>query len=88
VVPVVLLAYRFVRNPDVFWRLIRVSQMPQPSTLSYIADLIIRRVLAEEHRDLAAALERAYPFDDCLEARRIWLDALLRHAVASAHTVH
>ena len=60
--------------------------MPQPSTLSYIADLIIRRVLAEEHTnvDLAAALERAYPFDDSVEGRRIWLDALLRNAVASA----
>ena len=64
--------------------------MPQPSTLSYIADLIIRRVLAEEHTDahLVAALERAYPFDDSLQARRIWLDALLRNAVASARTIH
>ena len=64
--------------------------MPQPSTLSYIADLIIRRVLAEGHTDvdLAAALERAYPFEDSLEGRRIWLDALLRNAVASARTIH
>jgi hypothetical protein len=52
VVPVVLLAYGFVRNPDVFWRIVRVSQMPQPSTLSYIVDLMIRRVLADEHCDL------------------------------------
>ena len=52
--------------------------------------LDLRRVLAEEHTDvdLAAALERAYPFDDSLEGRRIWLDALLRNAVASARTIH
>jgi hypothetical protein len=66
------------------------NQMPQPSTPSCLADVIIRSVLAEEHTNagFVEALERAYPFDDSLESRRIWLDALLRHAFASTPTVH
>ena len=65
-------------------------QMLQSSTLSYVADLVIRRVLADVHTnaELAEALERAYPFDDALESRRIWLDALLRYAVGSSRTLH
>ena len=66
-----------------------VLSMPQASTLSHIADLVIRRVLGEgpSDADLAEALERAYPFDESVESRRIWLDALLRHAVASRMTL-
>ena len=59
--------------------------MPQPSTLSYVADLVVRRVLAnaDSSKDIAQALEEAYPFDRSPQARRIWLDALIRHAVHS-----
>ena len=57
--------------------------MPQPSTLAYVADLVICRVIADanEKTDLITALEEAYPFDESVNARRIWLQALLRHAL-------
>ena len=58
--------------------------MPQPTTLAYVADLVIRRVIADldaTDLELAEALENAYPFDDAPEARRIWMDALQRNAV-------
>jgi hypothetical protein len=46
-----------------------------------VADLVIRRVLAEadESTNVQEALDRAYPFDDCYECRRIWQNALSRH---------
>jgi hypothetical protein len=55
--------------------------MPQASTIFYVADLVIRRVLAEadESTNVQEALDRAYPFDDCYECRRIWQNALSRH---------
>lgn len=48
---------------------------------------MIREVLmnADETTDLAEALKNAYPFDDSVEARQIWLDALLRHSVRVEH---
>lgn len=57
--------------------------MPQPSTLSYVADLVIKRVIASADRNtnLDLALEEAYPFDDSVDARRIWLQAILRNAL-------
>jgi hypothetical protein len=57
--------------------------MPQPSTLAYVADLVISRVLADanEGTDLIEALEQAYPFDLSVESRRVWLQALVRHAL-------
>jgi hypothetical protein len=57
--------------------------MPQPTTLSYVADLVIHRVIASADRNtnLELALEEAYPFDESLDARRIWRQAILRHAL-------
>jgi hypothetical protein len=56
--------------------------MPQPSTLKYVADLVLERVFAEikPGEDLAVALKKAYPFGNSEVGRQIWLDALLRHA--------
>lgn len=55
--------------------------MPQPSTLSYVADLVIQRVLSEadETTDLPTALDQAYPFDEAPLCRRIWEEALSRN---------
>jgi hypothetical protein len=63
--------------------------MPEPSTLSYVAELVVRRVLAdtEKNTDLATALEEAYPFDQSPAARRIWLETLLRHEVIADNAV-
>jgi hypothetical protein len=60
-----------------------IEAMPQPSTLSYVADLVINRVLAnvDGNTNIELALEEAYPFDDSVDARRIWLQAVLRHAL-------
>lgn len=59
--------------------------MPQLSTISYVADLVIQRVLVETgsapRKDLTRALEEAYPFDEATEARLIWERALVRHSV-------
>jgi hypothetical protein len=57
--------------------------MPQPSTLAYVADLVIRRVLADVHdkSTLLVALEEAYPFDESTDSRRIWYQALVRYAL-------
>ena len=57
--------------------------MPQRSTLFYVANLVVRRVLAEAgpETDLAEALRRAYPFDNSPEARRIWREVVLRYGV-------
>lgn len=57
--------------------------MAQRSTLEYIADLVIRQVLAQldAATPLAEALERAYPFGDLVSGRQIWTDALLRNAI-------
>lgn len=57
--------------------------MPQPSTLSYVAEIVISRILANAGPDtnLQLALEEAYPFDDSVAARRIWLQAVVRHAL-------
>ena len=59
------------------------DSMPQPSTLAYVADLVIRRVLADVdgNSDLPQALEDAYPFDESLDSRRIWYQALVRYAL-------
>jgi hypothetical protein len=56
--------------------------MPQPSTMKFVADLVIERVLAElkPGDDLAEVLQKAYPFENSKQGRQIWLDALLRHA--------
>ena len=58
--------------------------MPQLSTLSYVADIVVRRTLADAASDptldLPAAIEAAYPFDQCPVARRIWVDTVSRHS--------
>ena len=61
--------------------------MPADTTLLYVAELVIRRVLAEADAttDLAAALEAAYPFDDSAKGRRIWRDAMIRNAIGPEH---
>jgi hypothetical protein len=57
--------------------------MPQNTTLEYIADLVIRRAIAEMGRgpDLVLALERVYPFTDSGRGREVWEKALERHNV-------
>jgi hypothetical protein len=57
--------------------------MPELATLRHVADLIVDRVLAETKNvgDLGSALENAYPFAEHPEGRRVWVDALLRHAL-------
>jgi hypothetical protein len=61
---------------------------PQTSTMAYVADLIIRRVLDEARpgTDVFTALEESYPFDNSPLAKRIWLDALLRYSLSPAVT--
>jgi hypothetical protein len=60
--------------------------MPEISTLEYIADLVIRRTVAEVGlgTDLVSALERAYPFSDDNDSRSAWTEALRRHGIAAA----
>ena len=55
--------------------------MPQPTTLEYVADLVIRRTLLEVGKgpDLAPALERAYPFPDHHDYSKVWQRALHWH---------
>ena len=50
--------------------------------LSDVADLIIRRVLAEatDETSLAEALNRANPFGDDPYGKQLWLEAILRNA--------
>jgi hypothetical protein len=57
--------------------------MPQPSTLLYVSNLVIQKILAnaDPATNLGEELERAYPLDDSQEARRIWRDCLRRHAI-------
>ena len=56
--------------------------MPQLSTLKHVADIVVSRILADaaQYKDVAAALEEAYPFGDDPIERQVWMDALLRHA--------
>lgn len=58
--------------------------MAEFSTLEYVADLVIRRVLSETSNPTAldAALERAYPFGENPRGRAAWASSLLRNAVA------
>jgi len=57
--------------------------MPEQSTLCYLADLVIQKVLmdADTEFDLGEALERAYTFDS--RPATNWMDALLRHGITS-----
>ena len=58
--------------------------MPQLSTLEQIANIVVRRTIAEVgHADaLMDALERAYPFPgDYSYCREIWERALEQHDV-------
>jgi hypothetical protein len=56
--------------------------MSELEDLKDVADLIIRRVLAEatDAASLAEALNRANPFGDDPHGRRLWLEAILRNA--------
>jgi hypothetical protein len=47
-----------------------------------VADMIIRRVLAEatDETSLADALNRANPFGDDPYGKQLWLEAILRNA--------
>ncbi len=58
--------------------------MPQPTTLEYIADLVIRRTLVEVGKgpDLRSALERACPFPDDVDYSKVWQRALYWHNVS------
>lgn len=57
--------------------------MPQPSTLVYVANLVIARVLADgrDTSNVSDALEEAYPFDESVGSRRIWYQALVRYGL-------
>jgi hypothetical protein len=60
---------------------------PDLTTLDHLADLVIRRVVAEVGRtnELAEALERAYPFGDVPCGRTVWIDALNRQKLAASY---
>jgi hypothetical protein len=60
--------------------------MPQFSTLELVADIVIRRTVADvgHGNNLHAALERAYPFPDGNTFRIAWTEALRRHGIAAA----
>jgi hypothetical protein len=54
--------------------------MDERSTAQALADTLIKRVLtSNKTADLAGELERAYPFVDVPDGRRIWLNAFLRY---------
>lgn len=61
--------------------LFSVSDMGEVSKLEQVADLIIKRVLAEarDFEQLPQALLRANPFNGDPEGSRLWIDALLRN---------
>ena len=60
-----------------------VPNMPEISTLEHIADIVIRRTIADvgRGRDLITALERAYPFPDEDVFREAWTEALRRQGI-------
>jgi hypothetical protein len=62
--------------------------MPQLSTLEQVADIIVRRTIAEVGRGngLIAALERAYPFPAYSYCREIWEQALEHHNVRKEYS--
>jgi hypothetical protein len=57
--------------------------MPEPSTLEHVANIIIRRTIAEvqDPQQLADALARACPFTEDPRFYEIWLRALERHGI-------
>jgi hypothetical protein len=60
--------------------------MPQNTTLEYVADLVIRRAIAEVGKGpaLASVLERIYPFANNDRCREVWEKALERHDLKCA----
>ena len=58
--------------------------MPQSSTLKHVADIVIRRVLADTGTavDLPSPLAREYPFGDDPQALEIWLNTVRQHALS------
>ncbi len=59
-----------------------LRRMTDLHDLSDVADLIIRRVLAEatDETSLAEALNRANPFGEDPYGKQLWLEAILRNA--------
>jgi len=58
--------------------------MPERSTLEYVADLIIRRTIEScTEGELAAALERVYPFGDDPTGYTVWVDTLKLHGITT-----
>jgi hypothetical protein len=57
--------------------------MPEPSTLEHVANIIIRRTIAEvqDPQQLLDALSRACPFTEDPRFYEIWLRALERHGI-------
>jgi len=55
--------------------------MPHSSTLQHVADIVVRRVLANANDpgDVSSDLDREYPFGDDPQAREIWLDAVRQY---------
>jgi hypothetical protein len=59
--------------------------MPEPSTLEHVANIIIRRTIAEvqDPELLMEALSRACPFADDPRLYEVWLKALERHGIST-----
>jgi hypothetical protein len=57
--------------------------VPHPCTIRLVADIVIARVRADAppEADLWVLLEEAYPFDDSLECRTIWVQTLALNGI-------
>ncbi len=58
--------------------------MPTPATMEYIADLVVRRVLADaaaHGRPVSELLAERYPFSENDRCEHIWHAALARHGI-------
>jgi hypothetical protein len=58
--------------------------MPTPATMEYIADLVVRRVLADaaaHGRPVSELLVERYPFSESDRCEHIWHAALARHGI-------
>ena len=63
--------------------------MRQISTVDYLADLVVKEVLAgtADASSIYNVIERANPFGDNPRGRQIWTDALVRNGVRRAESL-